>query len=115
LAPVLLGEGLDDVDADDRLLGHRRHVSELLLHVTKDGVRDMAVAGRNRDDQGRDRERDQGEPPLDEEQHGDHRDDRQHVLEEEDEAEAEEEAHRLQVDGGARHQLPGLVPVVEAE
>ena len=101
LAPVLLGEGLDHVDADDRLLGHRRDVSELLLHVAENGVRDVAVPVRDGDDHRRDRERDQGEPPLDEEQHGHHGDDRQHVLEEEDEAEAEEEAHRLQVDGRA--------------
>ena len=37
------------------------------------------------------------------------------MLEEEDEAVAEEEAHALQVDGRARHQLAGLVAVVEAE
>ena len=46
--------------------------------------------------------------------HG-HRDDGEHVLEEEDQAVAEEEAHALQVDGRARHQLAGLVAVVEAE
>ena len=44
-----------------------------------------------------------------------HRDHRQHVLEEEDQAVAEKEADALQVDGRARHQLPGLVAVVEAE
>ena len=43
------------------------------------------------------------------------RDDREHVLEEEDQAVAEEEADALQVDRRARHQLPGLVAVVEAE
>ena len=37
------------------------------------------------------------------------------VLEEEDQAVAEEEAHGLQVDRRARHQLAGLVAVVEAE
>ena len=37
------------------------------------------------------------------------------MLGEEDEAVAEEEADRLEVDGRARHQLPGLVAVVEAE
>ena len=78
-------------------------------------MRDVAVAVRDGDDHRRDRERDQREPPVDEEQHGHHGDDREHVLEEEDEAEAEEEAHRLEVDGRARHQLPGLVPVVEPE
>ena len=42
-------------------------------------------------------------------------DDREDVLEEEDQAVAEEEAHALQVDGRAAHQLAGLVAVVEAE
>ena len=50
----------------------------------------------------------------DEHDHG-HADDREHVLEEEDQAVAEEEADGLEVDRRARHQLAGLVPVVEAE
>ena len=37
------------------------------------------------------------------------------VLEEEDEPVAEEEANALEVDGRARHQLAGLMTVVEAE
>ena len=41
-----LRERLDDVDADDVLLGHRRHVGELLLHVPQRRVRDAAVAVR---------------------------------------------------------------------
>ena len=49
------------------------------------------------------------------EQHHGHRDHGDRVLEEEDQAVAEEEAHALQVDGRARHQLAGLVAVVEAE
>ena len=40
---------------------------------------------------------------------------RDHVLEEEDQAVAEEEADGLEVDRRPRHQLAGLVPVVEAE
>ena len=115
LAAILLRERLDDVDADDRLLGHGRDVAELLLHLAQDGVRDVAVAVGDRDDHRRDRERDQRQPPLDDEEHGHHRDDGEHVLEEEDQAEAEEEADRLQVDGRPRHQLAGLVAVVEAE
>ena len=58
---------------------------------------------------------DQRELPVEDEQHDGHRDDREHVLEEEDQAVAEEEAHALQVDRRARHQLAGLVAVVEAE
>ena len=93
----------------------RRDVPELLLDVAQNRVRDVAVAVGDRDDQRRDRERDQREPPLDDEEHDHHGDDREDVLEEEDQAEAEEEANRLQVDGRARHQLAGLVAVVEAE
>ena len=115
LAALLLRERLDHVHADDRLLGDRRDVAELLLDVAQHGVRDVAVAVGDRDDHGRDRQRDQRQPPLDHEQHGHHRDDREDVLEEEDQPEAEEEADRLQVDGRARHQLAGLVAVVEAE
>ena len=40
----LLRERLDDVDADDVLLGDRRDVGELLLHVAQRRVRDVAVA-----------------------------------------------------------------------
>src|SRR6266536_3457952 len=36
-------------------------------------------------------------------------DERQRALHDEDQPVAEEEAHRLQVDGRARHQLPGLL------
>ena len=115
LAAILLRERLDDVDADDRLLGHGRDVAQLLLHLAQDRVRDVAVAVGDRDDHRRDRERDQRQLPLDDEEHDHHRDDGEHVLEEEDQAEAEEEAHRLQVDGRARHQLARLVAVVEAE
>ena len=42
-------------------------------------------------------------------------DDREHVLEEEDEAVAEEEADGLEVDRRSREELAGLVAVVEAE
>ena len=41
--------------------------------------------------------------------------DREHELQDEDEPVAQEEAHRLQVDGGARHQLSGLLMVEETE
>ena len=115
LASLLLRERLDDVDADDRLLAHRRHVGELLLHVAQDGVRDVAVAVGDGDDQRCDRERNERELPLDHEKHDHHRRDREDVLEEEDQAEPEEEADRLQVDGRARHQLASLVAIVEAE
>ena len=115
LLGLLLRERLDDVDADDVLLGDGRHVGELLLHVSQGRVCDVAVAVGEDDEHRSDRERDQRELPLEDEQDHGHRDDREDVLEEEDQAVAEEEAHRLQVDRRTRHQLAGLVPVVEAE
>ena len=75
----------------------------------------MAVAVRHRDEKGCDRECDQRELPLVEEENGRHTDDRDHVLGEEDEPVAEEEPDRLEIDGRARHELSGLVAVIEAE
>ena len=46
---------------------------------------------------------------LSDEHHGRGDQDRERRLEDEDQAVAEEEAHRLEVDGRARHQLPGLL------
>ena len=112
---LLLREGLDDVDADDVLLGDRRDVGHLLLDVAQHGMADGRIAVGEDDDQRRDGGRDQGEAPVDDEHDRGRADDRQHVLEEEDQAVAEEEADGLEVDRGAREELPGLVPVVEAE
>ena len=108
-------ERLDDVDADDVLLRHGCDVGELLLHVTKRWMRDVAVAIGQDDEHGSDRQSDQRELPLEHEQNGGDRHDRQHVLEEEDQPVAEEEPHALQIDGRARHELSGLVTVVEPE
>ena len=65
LPPLLLRERLDDVDADDRLLGDRRDVGEALLDVAQHRVRHGRVAVGDGDERRRDRERDQGEPPVD--------------------------------------------------
>ena len=67
------------------------------------------------DDRRRDREGDERELPAVDEEHDGDDDDRHDVLREEDEPVAEEEAHRLEVDRRARHQLSGLAAVVEAE
>ena len=112
---LLLRERLDDVDADDVLLGDRGDVGHLLLDVAQNRVRDLRVAVREHDDERGDRERDEREPPVRPEHDRRDADDREHVLEEEDEAVAEEEAHGLEVDRRSRHELSGLVPVVEAE
>ena len=115
LLGALLRERLDDVDADDVLLGDGRDVGHLLLHVAEQRMGDVAVPVRDRDQHRRDRERDQRELPRDDEDDDPDADDREDVLEEEDQAVAEEEADALQVDRRAAHQLAGLVAVVEAE
>ena len=93
----------------------RRDVGELLLDVAERRMRDVAVAVGDRDEERHHREHDERELPLEEEEDDGHRDDGEGVLEEEDQAVAEEEADALQVDRRARHQLAGLVAVVEAE
>ncbi len=103
------------MDADDALLGHGRDVRELLLDVTQHRLRDLAVAVGDEHDQRRDRERDERELPAVEEEDDRDDDDRHDVLGEEDQPVAEEEAHGLEVDRRARHQLPRLAAVVEAE
>ena len=103
------------MDADDVLLCDGGDVRELLLHIAQGRVRDMAVPVGDDDEHGRDRERDHRQLPLEEEQDCRDRQDREDVLEEEDESVPEEEADALQVDRGARHQLAGLVAVVEPE
>ena len=64
LGLLLLGERLDDVNADDRLLGDGRDLAELLLDLPQRGVRDVAVAGGDPDEDRRDRQRDQRQLPL---------------------------------------------------
>ena len=111
----LLCERLDHVDSDDVLLDDRGHVGQLLLDLAERRVRHVAVAVGERDQHRRGREHDQRQLPLEEEQHAAHQQDGEHVLEEEDQPVAEEEPDSLEVDGGAGHELAGLVAVVEAE
>ncbi len=68
LLGLLLGEGLDDVDADDVLLGDGRDVGHLLLHVAQHRVGDVAVAVGDRDQHGGEGERDQRQLPGDDEE-----------------------------------------------
>ena len=72
-------------------------------------MRRAGVLVGDRDEDRRDRERDQGDLHVVDEEDRDHGDDGEDVLAEEDEAVAEEEAHRLEVHGRARHELAGLV------
>ena len=89
--------------------------AERLLHVAQDGLRHAAVAVRGEHDDRRDREGDERELPAVEEEDDRHDDDRHDVLREEDQAVAEEEADRLEIDRRPRHELPRLAAVVEAE
>jgi hypothetical protein len=94
---LLLRERLDHVHADDVLLGDVATSAIFCWTSRAPGARPWSSgtrAGRRR----RDRERDEREPPVRPEHDRGDADDREHVLEEEDEAVAEEEAHRLQVD-----------------
>ena len=112
---ALLRERLHDVDADDRLLGDRRDVASFCCTSRSIGCAMWLYRYASTDEQRRDRQRDQRQPPVDDEEDDRDADDREHVLGEEDEAVAEEEAHGLQVDRRTGHQLAGLVAVVEAE
>ena len=103
------------MDADDVLLGDRRDVGHLLLDVAQQRMRDVAVAVRDDHQHGADRQRDERELPREDEDDDADADDREDVLEEEDQAVAEEEPDALQVDRRAAHQLAGLVAVVVAE
>ena len=112
---LLAREGLHDAHAADVLLDVGRELGDPLLELLQRRARAPPVA-RGDADHDRDRdERDGRQARL----HGDHRprreEDGQRRLQHEDEAVAEEEAHGLQVDGGARHQLPGLLAVEEAQ
>ena len=60
-------------------------------------------------------ERDQAEPRVDHDHHDARERDREDRLQDEHEPVAEEEAHRLQIDGRARHQLSRLLVVEEAQ
>ena len=110
---LLLGERLDHPHADHVLLGLRGHVGDPLLHLLEDGVADPRVPVGHHHQHRRDGDRDQHQLDVQQRERDQHDHHRQHVLAEEDQAVAEEEPHRLQVDGRAGHQLAGLVAVEE--
>ena len=112
---LLAGEGLDDADPGDVLLGFRGQLGDPLLDLLQGRPRDPVVARGGEDDQRRRGEGDQRQDRVDRDHHDGDQGDRQQVLGDEDQPVAEEEADRLQVDGRPRHQLPGLLGVEEAE
>ena len=111
----LAGEGLDDADPGDVLLGLRGQFGEPLLDLLQRRPRDAVIARGRVDDERRGEQRDQRQQRVEHDHHGAGEDDCQQVLGYEDEPVAEEEADRGKVDRRPRHQLPGLLAVEEAE
>ena len=102
---LLLRERLDHPHARDVLLGVGGQLGDPLLGLLERGLRVLAVAVGDQHDERHRRQRQRGEPRLEHEHRHPGERDREDRLADEDQAVAEEEAHRLEVDGGARHQL----------
>ena len=109
------GERLDDAHARDVLLDVGGQLGDPLLDLLQRGPRAAPVARGDQHDERHGEQRERGQHRVDEEHRDRREQDRQAALGDEHEAVAEEEAHRLQVDRGARHQLPGLLAVEERE
>ena len=112
---VLGGERLDHAHAGHVLLDVGGELGDALLHLLQRGTRLHPVAPRHEDHERHRREREQRQLGLQREHRAGGEHDRQAALQQEHEPVAEEEAHGLQVDGRARHQLPRLLLVEEAE
>ena len=111
----LAGERLHDAHARDVLLGVRGQLGDPLLDLLDGWAGAAAVTlGDEHHERNRDH-RDQTERGVDVDHRGTGQHEGERGLEDEHEAIAEEEAHRLQIDGRARHQLAGLLVVEEAE
>ena len=112
---LLLRERLDYAHARDVLLRVGGQLGDPLLGLSERRLGMLAVPVRDQHDERHGRQGERGQLGL-EHEHGDPgQRDGQHRLCDEDEAVAEEEPHRLQVDRRARHELPGLLAVEEAE
>ncbi len=111
----LAGERLDDPHPGDVLLGVRGELADALLHLLDRGPRAAAVAVGDDHHERHRRECDQAQLRVDDDHHDAGEHDREDRLQDEHEAVAEEEAHRLQVHGAARHQLSRLLVVEEAQ
>ena len=112
---LLGGERLDDAHAADALLDVGGQLADALLDLLQRRPRAAPVAVGDPDDERDRKQRDGGERRVDDEDRDRGEDDGQRGLRDEHEAVAEEEAHGLQVDGRARHELTGLLAVEEAE
>ena len=114
LSPLLC-EGLDHAHAGDVFLGLRREFGDPLLRLLERRPGAAPVAARDHDHERNRRQRERGEPGPQREHRYRSEHDRERRLPDEDQPVAEEEAHRLQVDGDARHQLAGLLAVEERQ
>jgi hypothetical protein len=112
---LLACERLDDAYAGDVLLGLGGQLGDALLDLLQRRARPASEPRGGQHHERHGDERDRREDGIDEEHRRGGEEDRQRRLEDEDEAVAEEEADRLQVDGGARHELTGLLAVEEPE
>jgi hypothetical protein len=112
---LLLRERLDDPYSGHVLLGLGGQLGNPLLNLLRRGPVAAPVARRGVDDERRGGERDRRKPGVDGDHHGRGDQDRHRRLQHEDQAVAEKEPDRLQVDGRARHQLARLLAVEERQ
>ena len=112
---LLLGERLDHANAGYVLLSVRGQLGDSLLGLLQRGPRAAPVHPRDHDYERHRRERQRRQRRLEREHRHRGERDREDRLGDEDQSVSEEEPDRLQVDGGARHQLPGLLAVEERE
>jgi hypothetical protein len=112
---LLGGEGLDHAHAGDVLLDVGRQLGDPLLDLLQRGPRAPPVAGGDEDDERDGGEGERAQLGLEREHRHRGEEDRERALGDEHEPVAEEEAHGLQIDGRARHQLSGLLAREEAQ
>ena len=108
-------ERLHHTHAGHVLLDVRGQLRDPLLDPDQRRSRAAPVARRDEHDERHGRQRERGQPGLEEEHRDRGQHDRQRALDDEDEAVAEEEAHGLEVDRRARHQLARLLAREEAQ
>ena len=112
---LLLRERLHHAHAADVLLGLGGQLGDALLHLLRGRPVALSVAEGDPDDERGGGEGHRREAGIERDHHDRRDQDRDGGLDQEDQAVAEEEAHRLQVHGGPRHQLAGLLPVEEGQ
>ena len=112
---VFTCEDAHDAAADHVLLGGRRHVSDLLLHVHQDRLESEAETDGHQQQERHERQRHQRKLPVQEEEDDGDRHHHHDIGGEEDEAVPEEHAHVLDVAHGPAHELARRPAVEVAE